>query len=182
MWQNLKSMRSGMGLMLAISLGAGCSDSSALNNRDWDLQDPKDSGGDGIDVSEDGGRDMSVSEKDFDEGDCVHEGLRTIQTQEQLDELRNIKCRTLEGSIRLRLHENVTSVEDIGALKVIKGSISFGTHGCNDYSNEGLANIEAFRQLEVIEGILVFYDAPGVRNLEDFEGLKKLGGLILIMM
>ena len=177
MWQNLR-IKSGMGLMLAISLGAGCSDSSAVNNRDWDLQDPKDSGGNGVDVSEDSGSDASVSEKDFDEGDCVHEGLRRIQTQAQVDELKNIKCRTLEGGITLWLNENVKSIESLGSLKVIRGGISFGLPTEYDnYSNEGLVNIEGFSQLEVIEGGLDFYDAPGVGSLKDFEGLKKLGGV-----
>ena len=73
MWQNLR-MKSGAGLMMVISLWVGCSDSSAVNNRDWDLQDPKDSVGDGgKDGDRNNGKDAGASEGDFDESDCVHE-------------------------------------------------------------------------------------------------------------
>ena len=112
MWQNLRT-KSGAGLMMVISLWVGCSDSSAANNRDWDLQDPKDS----VDGSEDGGRDVGGNEEDFGEGDCVHEGSIVVQHSSHLDKLRQIRCRTLKGGIVLVLNDDVGSIEDIGLLK-----------------------------------------------------------------
>ena len=60
---------------------------------------------------------------------------------------------------------------------MVKGSILFGGPEQDRYVNKGLSDIKGFSQLEVIEGKLLFFDAPRINNLKDFESLKKLGGI-----